>query len=143
MAFEPVHMVWDIYDGPRSGLASFEGSPYYFKCLFDDAQGGYSDAFQLWPIDQEFQTLATEQWQIYRAWERQFHSGAVMLETHPGNRGQSARYDELDDEIKRRLGSFGAPACEATVNFRARENQPELPYGCLLELEAEWSPLSA
>ncbi|MGK5047301.1 hypothetical protein ACQ4WP_15580 [Janthinobacterium sp. GB4P2] len=30
--FEPVYMVWDIDDGPRTGLASFRGLPHYFAC---------------------------------------------------------------------------------------------------------------
>ena len=103
MAYEPVYMVWDIYDGVRSGLASYEGAPHYFECEFDHAHGGYSEAYLLWPIDQQLLTLATEQWQIYRAWEMRFHRGELPVKTHPGNRGQSPRYDELEDQIDRHL----------------------------------------
>ena len=90
---ERVLMVWDIYDGVRSGVALYRGEPHYFDCEFDDEAGGYTNVFRLWPIDQNLLTQATEQWQIYRSWELRFHSGEVAVETHPGNRGQNARYE--------------------------------------------------
>lgn len=30
--FDPVYMAWDLYDGPRTGIASFQGSSHYFSC---------------------------------------------------------------------------------------------------------------
>ena len=90
MAFEPVYMVWDYYDGVRSGLASYGGTPHYFECEFDQAHGECSELYQLWPIDHQLPTLATEQWNLYRAWKMRFHLGEVPVKTHPGY-----RYDEL------------------------------------------------
>jgi hypothetical protein len=138
MPFERVFMVWDIYDGARSGLACLRGKPHYFDCEIDRVHGGYTDIYQLWPIDEELLTLATAQWQLYRAWELRFHSGDVPLETHPGHRGQNARYDDLEDEIHRRLSLLGTPTCRALADFRACAHQPELPAGCLRELEVQW-----
>jgi hypothetical protein len=137
-AFERVYMVWDLHDGARSGLACFRGEPHYFDCELDRTHGGYNDIYQLWPIDQELLALATEQWQLYSKWERRFHSGEVSVETHPGHRGQNARYDELEDEIDRRLSLFGAPACRALADFRACDHQAPLPPGCLAEMEVKW-----
>jgi hypothetical protein len=137
-AFERVYMVWDLYDGVRSGLACFRGQPHYFDCELDSVDAGYTDIYRLWPIDQELLALATEQWQIYRSWERRFHSGKVSMETHPGHRGQNARYDDLEDEIDRCLNLLGAPACRARGEFRARDGQPDLPPGCLAEMEVQW-----
>jgi hypothetical protein len=131
-------MVWDFYDGVRSGLACFRGAPYHFDCEFDGVRGEYSEIYQLWPIDQEFLALSTEQWQIYRAWEHRFHSGEVSVETHPGHRGQNARYDDLEDEIDRRLESRGATTVRARAGFRARDEQTALPFGCLAEMEVRW-----
>jgi hypothetical protein len=139
MAFEHVYMVWDLYDGARSGLACFRGQPHYFDCELDPVDGGYTEIYRLWPIDQGLLALATEQWQIYRSWERRFHSGEESVETHPGHRGQNARYDDLDDEIDRRLILLGSPACRARGEFRARDGQPDLPPGCLREMEAQWT----
>jgi len=131
-------MIWETYDGVRSGLASYRGTAHYFNCPLDRTRGEYADFFELWPINQALLGLANEQWHIYRAWERRFHSGDVPLETHPGHRGQNARYDELDDQIKRELGSFGAPSYRAHADFLVRDNQPDLPEGCLREMEVSW-----
>jgi hypothetical protein len=142
MTFEPVYMVWDFYDGVRSGLASYGGVPHYFECEFDHAHAEYSEVYQLWPIEQQLLTLATEQWQLYRAWEIRFHLGEESIKTHPGNRGQSPRYDELEDQIDRHLSSLGKPIGRAFAKFQAVSVQPERPVGCLREMEVDWSPLA-
>jgi hypothetical protein len=135
---ERVLMVWDIYDGVRSGVALYRGEPHYFDCEFEDEAGGYTDVFRLWPIDQHLLSQAVEKWQIYRSWELRFHSGEVLVETHPGNRGQNARYDEIEDQIAPYLQSLGAPAHRVAARFEAKEEQPELPPGCLREMEVTW-----
>jgi hypothetical protein len=135
---ERVLMVWDIYDGVRSGIALFRGEPHYFDCEFDSEVDDYSTTFRLWPMDENLLKQATEQWMIYRSWERRFHSGEVTLATHPGNRGQNARYDEIEDQIEQFLNSLGKPAQRVFAKFEAKEDQPELPAGCLREMEVTW-----
>jgi hypothetical protein len=143
VAFEPVYTVWDIYDGVRSGIASYRGASHYFACELDHVAGGYTETYLLWPIDEGLFSLAMEQWKLYKAWEVKFHSGEVPAETHPGHRGQSARYDELQDQIDRHLGSLGAPTTRALAHFRACESQPDLPAGCLREMEVQWTETAA
>jgi hypothetical protein len=141
MAFERVYMVWDIYDGVRSGIANYRGDPHYFNCALD-RDNGDSDSYELWPIAQEQLALATEQWQLYRAWEKRFHSGEVPVETHPGHRGQNPRYEELGGRIDQWLRTRGASAHRALAKFRACEEQPDLPTGCLREVEVEWADVA-
>lgn len=138
MSFERVHMVWDFYDGVRSGIADYRGAPNHFDCAFDGDKDEYSDVYRLWPVDSELLDLATEQWHRYTAWERRVHSGEVSRETHPGHRGQDPRYDELEDRIDHRLKALGAPVSRALATFRACSDAPELPAGNLRELEVEW-----
>lgn len=88
-----VLIIRDCYDGVRSGIALYLGEPHYFDCEFDREAGDYAGVFRLWPMDPNVLELATEQWQIYRAWEHRFHSGEVPVAAHPGNRGQNSRYD--------------------------------------------------
>jgi hypothetical protein len=77
----------------------------------------------------------TKQWQIYRAWERRFHSGGLTVETHPGPRGKNARYDEIEDHIEAFLTSLDEPAHRVIAKFEGQENQPERPRGCLRGME--------
>ena len=136
--YERVYMVWDIYDGIRSGLAEFRGVPHYFECVFEDED--YTDSFELRRVDAALLAEATEQWSIYRAWESRFHSGEVPLETHPGHGGLVPRYDDLERSINARLESLTAHSVFASANFRFVESQPALPDGCLREVEVLWTP---
>ena len=136
---EHVYLVWDFYDGVRSGIAGYRGSPHYFDCEFDHGVDDYSPSFRLWPIDKEIFDLALEQWQIYRAWERIYISGGVSAESHPGNRGQDRRYDEIQARLHEMLKPLGPPAHRAIAWFEARADQQTLPAGCIRELEVEWS----
>src|SRR5690349_2382719 len=95
MAYERVHTIWDLYDGIRTGVADMNGVPHYFASQFDESSDDYSDNFKLCPVDAEFMQRAMRNWTIYRAWERQFHSGEAELLTHPGHGGVDAEYDEL------------------------------------------------
>jgi hypothetical protein len=131
-------MVWDLYDGIRSGLAEFHGAPHYFECVFQD--DNYTDTFELRPIDSLLLAEATEQWSIYRAWERRFHSGEASLDTHPGHGGVVPRYDELERSINARLESLVEHPILASADFRVVSDQPALPDGCLREVEVLWTP---
>ena len=56
MKFEPVHEVSEYYDGPRCGIASFNGAPYQFRSRYLDAteyKGDFEsvDIFELTPVD--------------------------------------------------------------------------------------------
>ena len=96
-------MVWDLYDGVRTGLADFKGSPCYFSSVFEEE---YTDKFEVSPINEEFLALATEQWEIYRDWEMLYHSGKEKLSNHPGHGGISQRYDELENTLKGQLSTL-------------------------------------
>lgn len=136
--FENVYMVWDIYDGPRDGIADFDGSPRYFHCVFDEEEDDYSETFEVTPIDEHLFSLAQESWAIYRAWEKKFHGGLADLATHPGHGGQDSRYDELKAKIAERLKALPGPTQKVTAKFQAKDEQPDQPYGCLLDLEVHW-----
>lgn len=130
-------MVWDIYDGVRSGIADYAGQPHYFNCLFDKEAQEFSNSFELTPVDDETLRLAQEQWAIYRAWELRFHSGLETSETHPGYGGLDHRYDELEEQIQSAIQSL-RPSVTVQASFSAKDDQPELPVGCLREMEVEW-----
>jgi hypothetical protein len=141
MLFEKVHMVWDPYDGVRSGVADFGGQPHYFACLLHERGGCYTDRFQLFPVDTEFMVQALRNWKIYRTWESEFHRGNVPLETHPGHGGISTDYDESKQWLDQRVKQLHALPTRQSATFRAIPVQDELP--AVREIEVSWSPLSA
>ena len=74
---------------------------------------------------------------IYRAWEKRFHSGLEPNETHPGHGGVNARYDELEARVQSSIRA-GSVTARVGGGFRAKEEQPDLPLGCLREMEVDW-----
>jgi hypothetical protein len=88
MTYERVHTVWDYYDGPRSGIADFNGVPHHFVNEFDDDRDDYTDKYTLRPIDNATMRLIQKQWNIWRAWELAFHSGQRDESSHPALPGQ-------------------------------------------------------
>ena len=134
---ESVHMVWEIYDGPRSGIADLDGVPHYFECLFDEEKQDWSEKFDLKPISESLFENATEQWKIYRDWEEKYHSGNLSIDTHPGNRGVNPRYDWLEDNIKKELAKTNK-SVSLFAAFHAADKQPDLPSGCVPTLEVKW-----
>ncbi|HET9839867.1 MAG TPA: hypothetical protein VFR84_16690 [Candidatus Angelobacter sp.] len=92
---ETVFTVIDYYDGPRKGIANYQGTPSYYECIFDDVAGDYSDLYYLTPIDQHTFEVAMEDWEIWRRWEAAYHSGKVTLDSHPALPEDRNRHEEL------------------------------------------------
>jgi hypothetical protein len=142
MSFERVYTVWDYFDGPRDGLADFRGSPHYYKCSWDNEADDYSSEYELFPIDSSLLGPALEQWQIFKRWEADFHSGLVGQETHPGVGGINPRYDALEAVLNSALEPLGPPAHRATAAFRAIPPIEPLAPGIMRELEVSWSTVA-
>lgn len=140
MKYERVYAVWDYYDGVRTGIADLNGAPHYFASQFDEAADDYSDNFKLYPVDAEFMERAMRYSAIFRAWERQFHSGEVKLNTHPGHGGIDLEYDELKSWLDRKVGQLQALPELHQANFRVLPDQEALPGAMRREIEIEWSP---
>jgi hypothetical protein len=66
--FERVYTMTDYYDGPRRGIADFDGRPHTYDAVFDYAQDDYAEPYDLRPVDAETLQLALEAWQIWQRW---------------------------------------------------------------------------
>jgi hypothetical protein len=62
MRYERVHVVWDLYDGVRTGIADLGSAPHYFASQFDEGADDYSDNFKLYPVRPEFKQRAMRNW---------------------------------------------------------------------------------
>jgi len=139
MPAEPVHAVWDYYDGIRSGVADYHALPHYFEQECGQEEGDYLPTFILKPLDPDALEEVIEQWKIFRSWERSFHQGEVTVDTHPGLPGQDARYAELEERLRSRI-AIAIPLREKpTAQFRRVAGQSPPPKGVLYEMEVIWS----
>jgi hypothetical protein len=142
LTFEPVHTVWDYFDGPRTGLADYRGRPHHFVCNFDTASDDYSDLFTLAPVDDETFALALKAWAIWREWEASFHAGAVTQDSHPGFKGNNSIYDGYKAELKERLENASRLQYLVRATFRAIPGAAPMPQGMMRTLEVSWQDVA-
>jgi hypothetical protein len=143
MRYERVHVIWDLYDGVRTGIADLDGTPHYFASQYDERLDDYSDNFKLYSVGPEFMRRAVRNWDIYRAWDRKFRNGETDLETHPGHGGIDTEYDELKSWLDEQVKLLEPLPSFYRAKFCELPDQEELPSGMLYEMEVVWSPSPA
>lgn len=94
--YERVFTMTDYYDGPRRGIADFEGRPHFYDSEWDDLDDMRAFTFRLSPVEPGIFELAMESWGIWRRWESAFHENRTTLESHPALPEDRARRLELD-----------------------------------------------
>lgn len=101
--FERVHTMTDYYDGPRRGIADFEGVPHLYVSEWDDGADIDANTFKLSPVEPRVLALALEAWAIWRRWETALHEGRTTAKTHPALPEERSRSDELEQILEREL----------------------------------------
>jgi hypothetical protein len=136
--FEEVFTVTDYYDGPRQGVANYQGLPHFYDCFFSEHARDYSNLYRLTPVSHEAFQLALEDWAIWERWERAFHAGETNRDTHPALPEDRDRHlvikSTLDEQLKtdvercvNRVGAF----LNAGAGVKTR--------GVLVDLLVRWS----
>lgn len=131
--YELVHTMTDYYDGPREGVADFEGAPHVYASEWSDRDDDWADTFLLSPITSDLFRLAMEDWEIWRRWESAFHEGRATRETHPALPEDRARHDELRRLLADQLSVDTQNAVRARAQFRRRTDSTWSGLG--------WAPL--
>lgn len=101
LKYESVLSVSEYYDGPKEGIARYCGKPYFYKCVWDDVQDGYSSKFILSPLDGKEVHIAEEYWQMWLRWRVAYKQGFVSLESGPVLSQDRRRYEELKPDLDR------------------------------------------
>jgi len=136
--YELVFTVADYYDGPRKGIANYQGKPHLYECIFDEAADNYSEFFLLTPLDSESFKLAMEDWEIWRHWEDAFHSGKVDKSTHPALPHEARRHAELKQILDKSLLTDPQKAVKRIGHFDVL-GKSSLPKGVLPTLQVKWN----
>jgi hypothetical protein len=97
--FEKVYTATKYHDGPREGIADFDGGPHLYKAIWNEEIDDYGSSFLLSPLSDETFQLALESWAIWRRWKTAFIEGKVQLQqnrqTLPEDRNRQERLMEL------------------------------------------------
>jgi hypothetical protein len=140
MVFERVYTMCDWYDGPRHGIAVFEGRPH----VYDAEQTHGETAYVLRPIDDATLALALEDWAIWLRWEDAFHQGEAPEGSHPAlflaSRAEDrARHDELARSLEAALAALPPDGVRASAEWRPAPGHETAERGRFLEVE--WTRL--
>lgn len=123
-SFERVYTMTDYYDGPRRGIASFEGKPHFYDSEWSDGKDLEADTFKLTPVAEDLLLLAMEDWALWERWETAFHEGRVDTTTHPALPEDRARHNELQPVLSSRLATDPEHCVRAHGEFRSAKAGP-------------------
>ena len=96
MSMDRIYTVDDYYDGPVCGVATLDGEPHYYECIFDEKNDEYSKNYRLSPISESTLQLVQEQWGIWLRWNEAFNEGKVEASTHPALPEDEKRNTEIE-----------------------------------------------
>jgi hypothetical protein len=105
--WERVWTVTDFYDGPRRGIADFDGAPHLYVSDHDSLHDDHDDVYRLAPVDAEVFALALEDWRIWLRFEDAYRLGRVTLADHPALPDERTRHHELERRLAGRLEITG------------------------------------
>lgn len=92
---ERVYAVFDYWDGPRVGVADFEGRPHAFRCIFDEIIDDWTDNFRLKPLSTEELEAVMRDWAIWLRWKAAFDEGRTSKATHPALPEDTQEHEEV------------------------------------------------
>ena len=142
--FERVYTMTDYHDGPREGVADFNGAPYKYRALFVPFDERDFDAFELSPLTPAVFALEAEAWAIWCRFE------AACVAVPRASDVPKADWGALPDERARRRELSAAitaatamaldPRVVCAGKFRARAAAAQLPVPfSQVPLEVEWT----
>jgi hypothetical protein len=135
--YETVFTVMDYYDGPRKGIANYQGKPHLYECVFDEAEDHYSKLFRLTPLDSETFQFAMEDWEIWRRWLVAFYGKKADISSHPALPDEANRHAELKRILHEGLVSVSQKAMVRVGRFEVLE-EPSLPERVIRLLQVKW-----
>ena len=136
--YERVFTVSEYYDGPRQGVANFQGQPHFYDCCL--GEDGYTDDFRLTPITSPQLDLALEDWEIWRRWERAYHSGETTMASHPALPTDRARYEQLQSLLGHILRTESGLSITRRGSFKVVGGE-SAPPGVIRDMEVCWCSL--
>ncbi len=132
--WERVHAIYNFYDCPREGVASFKGKPNFFKCVFDEERDDWTDEYRLVEIEPDVLALIQEGWTIWLRRSASFKRGETTIEMHPTLPADRKRFDEIQRLIGGRLEIDTASGLRMRGEFR--DAGPDAANA-----EVRWTPL--
>jgi hypothetical protein len=137
--FETVWTLWYYCDGPREGVADYNGYPHVFVSEWNEEADDYGNAFLLKPIDDDTFQLVMEHLGIFRRWEAAVSQGLTTFDTGPELPEDRNRHEELRHLLRGPVTVDPARAKQWYPAWSWRvEQEPAVNPGEVLRLAAEF-----
>ena len=142
--FERVYTMTDYHDGPREGIADFNGAPHKYRALFVPFDERDSDTFELSPLTPAAFALEAETWAIWCRFEAACVAGPSVSDIPHEDWGalpdERVRRRELSAAIAAATAIAPGPHVVCAGEFRARAAAAPLPVPfSQVPLEVEWT----
>jgi hypothetical protein len=127
---EPVLIIDDWWDCPRSGVALFRGEFHHFDRIFDESADEWSDRYRLTPLDSATFALFERRATLFQRWSNAFDSGKTDISTHPALPDDLPECRALDSKIEAALKPLQSDAFEVIgkhSNIRPQAGRIEYP----------------
>jgi hypothetical protein len=133
---ERVYTIADYYDGPREGVADFQGKRHIYKCQFSEAEDDWTDLFWLMEINQDLLELAKEQWAIFLRWSSELKLGnvsSIAIRPYPPT-GYAMKNCEPPSEI----GFGSSPSSQRPCERASSKASLRMTYWCSGRNRCHW-----
>jgi hypothetical protein len=100
VTFEPVFLVIEFWDGPRSGLAMIGGQLQAFSGIFDEASDDWSELFLVAPVVDNLAIKVLSAWGRLRTHERHHFTRGQKSEWEPSSEATANQHAELLEEAR-------------------------------------------
>lgn len=127
--WEPVYTENDWYDGPRLGIADYNGHPHLYESRWDKAKDywegegddeNYLYHYWLSPVSPENFALALEDWAIWQRWDSAFRQEKTDQSTHPALPEDRTRHIQLKPLLAQFLKAGQPDAFRVAGKFDVR-----------------------
>ena len=142
--FEKVYTLWYYCDGPREGVADYQGSPHVFVSEWNEEGDDYGEAFLLKPLGAETFRLVLEDAAIGQRWKEAVEQGLTTFDTHPASPEDRIRTEELKRLLRKPLTVNPTRARQMYPVRSWREPVPEgIDTTCVIRCFAEFCWISS
>jgi hypothetical protein len=131
---------FDWYDGPRSGVADYNGQPYFFESQWVDVGSVDKDWYMLSPIPKALFEQEVEYWKLWKKYEAAYAAGEIGPEHHPFLLLDRPRGDELLQKLQCQLKIDIENHLIAQAQFSPIDEQTRQTVG--IEMQVRWVILS-
>jgi hypothetical protein len=131
---ERVYTVDIFWDFPISGIADFQGKPYFFD-LKEDSDEESDSIYNLIPIEKEIYDLLIEKFELWKAFQDYIQKGEHTEDSGPVLEKDRERFDFLKNKIDSYLFLHQSQSFKTKASFKIIEEKQPINFS---EFEVDW-----